>query len=85
MKIKPRRRRWRRRDERGRFLRVEQTPEEKAAAMAALYEWRDARREYNTQLTLAEREQRFVGLRSLAIFATISAVLVGVLIASVSV
>ena len=74
------------RNAQGRFAkkRPEATPTEQAATMAALYEWRDARREYDQQLVLARREDRIVGVRSLAIFTLMSAVLVGMLVAGVA-
>jgi hypothetical protein len=72
------------RDERGRFLRMlpAQSPENVAATVSTLYEWRAARRDYQTQLAATNREQRFGAVRSLGLFMLMSAAMAGVLMAS---
>lgn len=48
-----------------------------------LYQFRDDWRLYRTLVANAKREERWSGLRSIAIFTTMSAVLVGMLVAGV--
>ncbi len=58
-------------------------PRDITETMRALYEWRDARREYDRQLAGIKSEERWGGLRSLALLAVISSVMVGMLVAGV--
>ncbi len=60
------------------------TPEQQVATMTTLYAWRDARREYNRLLAESQREERWGGIRSIGLFAAISAVMVGLLVAGVA-
>lgn len=72
------------RNAKGQFVRELPTLEERTRSMMALYEWREGRRQYTAQLAKARHEERFGGLRSLAIATAMSAVLVVFLIAGVS-
>jgi hypothetical protein len=71
------------RDAGGRFLRTkpERTPQQLAETMRVLHQWKTARREYNEQLAAARKEERWSGLRSIGLFAAISAVMIGLLFA----
>ena len=76
------------RNEKGRFTKVvvapvmrERTAEEKAETMRVLYQWRDERRRYAQLAKQAAREERWGGLRSIALFTAMSAVMVGLLLA----
>jgi hypothetical protein len=81
------------RNEKGRFTKVikvapapvmqVRTPEERAETMRVLYQWRDQRREYANLAKRAAKEERYGGLRSIALFTAMSAVMVGLLFAGV--
>ena len=71
------------RNELGRFQPLPKVAPRQPTNWAVLYEWRDARLEYAEQLKHAKHEQRWGGLRSIAILSLMSTVLVGMLVAGV--
>ena len=73
------------RDAAGKFLPVVKIRplEERVANMEALREWCKLRHDYVQQLAHVKREERWGGVRTLAIFTAISTVLVGLLVMGV--
>lgn len=68
----------------GKFIKTRRqlpTAVESAETMKALYEWRDARREYAKLIVKANREERWGGIRSIVVLTLMSTVLVGMLVA----
>ena len=67
----------------GRFQAVPQRPKPAPVPIdwIAIYEWRDCWRAYRHQQEAIRHEARWGGIRTFAIFAAMSAVLVGLLVA----
>jgi hypothetical protein len=68
----------------GRIQPIEKPKPRQPTDWEVLYQWRDARRDYAALLKRTKHEERWGGVRSLAIVASISSVLVFFLVAGVT-